>query len=36
MSHRNDLDAIDYFHFDREARRLRAAWLRDLVKGRKH
>ncbi len=36
MSQRKDLDAIDYFHFDREARRLRAAWLRDLVKGRKH
>ena len=36
MSLPKDTDAIDYFYFDREARRLRAAWLRDLVKGRKH
>ena len=36
MSLPKNSDAIDYFHFDREARRLRAAWLRDLVKGRKH
>ena len=36
MSHRKVSDTIDFFHFDREARRLRATWLRDLVKGRRH